>query len=335
MPDRRRPDLAEILSARRFWADERPLTPRPIYTLAGQVIGTPGNLATITAASKAGKSAVIAAMLAAGMGKPGRDYLGFESANPDKLAQLHFDSEQSPSDHWQLVDTALERAGLQEQPPWLYSYCLTGLDYATAWECVRLGVSRAAGERAGVHSVLLDGAADLVCNVNDPAEANGFVAELHAMAIRRECNIVSVIHFNPGTEKTRGHLGSQLERKAETNLRLDKDGDGVTVIWSDKQRRAPILKRKGPRFEWSDERGMHVSTRSLTEYRAAVERETLAEVLQGHFKNGNAHYAELIETLTKATKVKKRQSERKIERAVTLGLLVQTAPGLYKIRVKP
>jgi hypothetical protein len=34
--------------------------------------------------------------------------------------------------------------------------------------------------------------------------------------------IVGVIHFNPGGEKTRGHLGSQLERKAETNLRLDK-----------------------------------------------------------------------------------------------------------------
>src|SRR5262249_9188485 len=110
------------------------------------------------------------------------------------------------------------------------------------------------------HSIVIDGVADLVADVNDAVECNAFVAELHALAIRFDCPITVVIHINPGSEtgKTRGHLGSQLERKAETNLRLDKDGE-VTSVWSEKQRRAPILKGKGPRFQWGSEAGMHVS----------------------------------------------------------------------------
>ena len=68
--------------------------------------------------------------------------------------------------------------------------------------------------------------------------------------------------MNPNGEKTRGHLGSQLERKAETNLRLEKS-DGVTVVWSDRNRRAPIPKDKGPRFAWSDEHGMHMTSEAI------------------------------------------------------------------------
>jgi CRISPR/Cas system-associated endonuclease/helicase Cas3 len=71
-----------------------------------------------------------------------------------------------------------------------------------------------------------------------------------------------IIHYNPGSEKTRGHLGSHLERKSETNLRLEKDKTGVTKLWADKNRRAPISKETGPRFAWSDEAEMHVSVPS-------------------------------------------------------------------------
>jgi hypothetical protein len=107
--------------------------------------------------------------------------------------------------------------------------------------------------------VLVDGVADLVVDVNDAGESNTYTAHLHQTAIEHDCAVVCVIHTNPSSEKTRGHLGSQLERKSETNLRLEKSGE-ITVVFSDKNRRAPIQKENGPRFVWSDEAGMHVST---------------------------------------------------------------------------
>ena len=318
------PSVIKLLAQRRFNGDDEPPPLRPIYKLAGQVVATPGNLATITAAVKTGKSAVVSAMLAAVMGSPGKDYLGFESENKQGCALLHFDTEQSPDDHWRLVKRAMKRAGLEKQPPWLYSYSLAGFDYKTAWECVWTAAHIAARECGGVHSILIDGVADLVANVNDPEESNWFVSRLHDIAIEQNCSVVVVIHFNPRSDKTRGHLGSQLERKAETNLRLDKDDNGVTVIWSDKQRRAPIPKTQGPRFEWSDEQGMHISTTTLQRLKEQHEREELEELAADIMAGGKLrNRADLEAAVMARLTVSEKTAERRVKRMVTLGIVVK------------
>ena len=47
-------------------------------------------------------------------------------------------------------------------------------------------------------------------------------------SVRNSPPVFCVLHENPGTEqaKTRGHLGSDLNRKAFANLRIDKDASG-------------------------------------------------------------------------------------------------------------
>lgn len=298
-----RADITALLRLRRFNHEITPPPLRPIYSLAGHVIATPGNLLTITSAIKTGKSAVIGAMTASVMANDkDADLLGFRSANPNSLALLHFDSEQSPDDHWHQVARALRRAGLGEPPPWFHSYRLTGLDSKRAWECVREATRLAAKEHGGIHSSLIDGVADLVPDVNDSAECNAFVATLHDMAIQHDCPIVGVIHFNPGSDKVRGHLGSQLERKAETNLRLDKS-DEVTTIWSEKQRRAPIPKDSGPCFQWSDEAGMHMTIQNRQASKLEIERESLTALAEDLFSDRpSMRYTDLISTVkTKLT----------------------------------
>lgn len=75
----------------------------------------------------------------------------------------------------------------------------------------------------GVHSVWLDGVADAVKSPNDEQEAIPLVRRLHGLAIKHRCTIVCILHLNPGSDfKSRGHLGSQLEQKAETVLQLKK-----------------------------------------------------------------------------------------------------------------
>lgn len=322
----------ELLIARIFKPDIQPPPLRPIYSLAGHPISTPGNLTSITSAIKTGKSAVIGAMAAAAMhGAHAADLLGFNSSNPRDLALLHFDSEQSPDDHWHQVSRALKRAGLTTPPPWFYSYCLTGLGHKRAWDCVKAATKAAADKHGGVHSVLIDGVADLVGDVNDPAESNDFVAELHDKAIGYDCTIAGVIHFNPGGEKTRGHLGSQLERKAETNLRLDKQ-DEVTTIWSDKQRRAPIPKGTGPCFRWDDAAGMHVSIESKATTKDAAERHTLADLAESIFGDHPAmKRSDLEMTVQNRLKVEESTAYRRVKRMIDLTVIKKSVLGFYEI----
>lgn len=323
-----------ILRSRRFDHACPPAPLRPVYTLAGKVIGTPGNLVAIASAVKTGKSAVVAAMLAATMGTDGQsDLLGFASENPKGLAVVHIDSEQSPFDHWHCVDRAVKRAGLRQAPPWLYSFCFSGLSSEKAMMCLREVVNKC----GGIHSVLLDGIADLVKDPNDAAECNDFIAELFQMAIDHECPLVGVIHFNPGSDKTRGHLGSQFERKAETNLRLDKDADGVTEIWSEKQRRAPIPKGTGPCFQWSDEAGMHVTVENPAEAKAearadaklGAEREA-ARVIFAQGENSLSH-SRFVELLHDCEQLTASGAKRRIQNWFKRQVVRKNEAGLYEL----
>lgn len=253
--------LDALLSARAFSPANRPPDPAPRFFIGRTPVCTPGNLTALSAAVKSGKSSFVGAMLAAVVTNDpdGVDTFSIRARNPDGLALLHFDTEQSRFDHWQLISRALQRARVQTPPAWFSSYTLAGLSVPESRQAINTAIDRGHRECGGVFAVLVDGVADLVVDVNDAGESNTYTASLHQQAIEHDCAIVCVIHCNPSSDKTRGHLGSQLERKSETNLRLEKSGE-ITVVFSDKNRRAPILRDNGPRFVWSDEAGMHVST---------------------------------------------------------------------------
>jgi hypothetical protein len=323
-----------ILKERRFDPAIEPPAERAIFTLNDIAIATPGNLLSINALVKAGKSAVIEAMQACVMASNSdADCFGFKSSNPDGLALLSFDTEQSRADHWRHVQRTLKRAGLDAPPPWFYSFYFAGLDLRQLWECTQEAIGQARKIHGGIHSIFLDGVGDYVPDVNDPTESNALVSKLHGMAIEHDCVTPCAIHFNPGSDgKARGHLGSQLERKAETNLRLDKDAAGITEIWSDKNRKAPIPKGKGPCFQWSDEAGMHVSVESKGLRVDKEKSETLAMLADDIFRKRPAmNYSDIVAYLTakKGLKLSERTAARRIAELSRLGLIEKSAVGLW------
>lgn len=339
-PPEAEPSLADRLAARLFNQDRPPPTPEPRFTIDGVGICTAGNLTTISAMVKTGKSSFIGAMIAAAITEqPGAvDCLGVQSRNPQGKALLHIDTEQSPYDHHDLVQRTLRRARLDRLPPWLRSYCLTGF---SAIECRRglsLALEAAAEQFGGIHAVIIDGIADLVINVNDPEETNAFVAELHGLAIRYECPALNVIHINPGTEKTRGHLGSQLERKSETNLRLDKEEE-TSVVWSDKNRRAPIPRDRGPCFQWSTALGMHVRIASVADAQAEVRRQELWVVAEAVLKEAGKPcltWKEWIEALMKTAMIQSpRTAEKRFNAMRFLNVLEKNHFGQWKLHEHP
>jgi hypothetical protein len=326
-----------LLEAREFNELSEPPPIVPVYTLGKVDICTEGNLSTITSAIKTGKSGTVHAMLASVIGTEGRDYLGFGSSNGKGHALLHFDTEQPHADHWHSIGRVLQRAGISEKPNWFHSYWLTGLAPGQVLQCIQDAVRLSAKEHGGLHSILVDGVADLVGDVNDAAECNGLVAQLHDLAIKFLCSVVLVIHFNPGGDKTRGHLGSQLERKAETNLRLDKDDNGVTTIWSAKQRRAPILRGTGPRFCWSVGAGMHMSIESAAvtkkQAKEKATRESLTRVMEDVFLgHASMRWTDMQLTLKNSLGVSENTAERRINEALALGVIKKAVAGLYVLR---
>lgn len=325
--------IVELLKQREFNPANRLPEPPVIYGLARTPVSTPENLMSLYAQIKSGKSSAFGAIAASTMRESEEaDCLGFESSNPEKKILVHVDTEQCPYDHQVWNETVRRRARIAERPAWFRSWCLTGLGYKKTWECLVEAV-RASYELSGLHSILIDGVGDLVASVNDEIECNDRIAQLMDMAIRYHCPIITSIHQNPGadkTGKTRGHLGSQLERKVETNLRLEKAAAGAIVMWSDKQRRAPILKSTGPCFAWSNEAGMHVSVATRQSAKDAEKRDKLRAVFEDVF-NGrpSMRYSDLVTTLTERLRVDPSNAERKVAQAVALTAINKAAVGLY------
>ncbi|HET7623969.1 MAG TPA: hypothetical protein VFM25_01800, partial [Verrucomicrobiae bacterium] len=137
------------------------------------------------------------------------------------------------------------------------------------------------------------------------------------------------LHFNPDSAKARGHLGSQLERKSESNLRLDKDDD-CTVLWSNKQRRASIPKDFGPRFKWNNQAGMHITIESRSEARRDAKANALIPVRDDvFFGRQGMRWNEMISAIETTDKCSRRTAERRIAEWKKFGLIEQSVAGLW------
>jgi hypothetical protein len=306
----------------------KPKPAEPRYYVKEIPICTPGNLVTVAAAEKAGKTAWIGAMMAATMSATG-DFLGVTSSNPNGLALLHLDTEQSEHDHYVCGERVARRAGLSETPPWFYSYYVADVRHQVR-EALPQIMAELAKEHGGIHSVFVDGAADVIDDVNDAKQANPLVCELHKLAMENHCPIIGAIHFNPKSKtKTRGHLGSQLERKAESNLYLKRDGD-VTTVWADKNRHAPIPKDIGPRFVFSPELQLHVSVECAGAAKQEAERKELTKLAEGIFAECPVmRRKELEATVKTKLKVSESSAYRKVDRMIELTVIKKTEDGLY------
>lgn len=156
----------QMLSARRYDHENQPLKPEPHLTLEGNTLATRGNIINIQAPAKAGKSAVVGAILATMM-KPEfaesePDCFGFESKNFEGKAVLHFDTEQSRYDAHCLISRSIERANLASPPSWIYSYSMADLDIPERRKAIDIAISEASEACGGIFAIFIDGVADLV-----------------------------------------------------------------------------------------------------------------------------------------------------------------------------
>ena len=323
-------NIAARLALVRFNIHIPPPLETAVFKLStGATTHTRGNISAITAQAKAGKTAFNAALIATGItDRPDDcDGLGFRAVNPDGLPILLFDTEHSPEHHWKLCDRIFRRAMLAESDR-LHAYRLAVF---TVKE-LNAALAYLLTERKW-HSVFLDGTGDFVSDVNDPDECNAFVARLNSLAIEHDTHIFNVLHLNPSSEtKSRGHLGSQLERKSETNLRIEKK-DGVSIVYSDRNRGADIPKDTAPRFIWSVEHQMHISADSIGSVKLSANLELLCKQRDEAFRvsgRTTLSWGEITDALKKVPGINSdSKAARTLRELKSGGLVVQNLQKQY------
>ncbi len=283
---------------------------------AGDVpLGTQGNLFGITGGEGTGKSNYVAAIVAGCICPAGAevDTLGVQiTANGRHKAVLLYDTEQSEVQLFKNVSNLLIRAKQPDKPDELKAFCLTGMSRKERLNAIVQSMDKFYYQYGGIQLVVIDGIADLVKSANDEAESVAVIDELYRLAGIYNTCILCVLHFVPNGLKLRGHLGSELQRKAATILSIEKDEEPAqSVVKALKVRDGSPLDVPLMLFAWDKEAGMHVykGEKPREEKEKRKERE-LVNVARDIFgRQTRITYIDLCEQLQQVLDIKERTAK--------------------------
>lgn len=288
---------------------------------AGEVpLGTQGNLLCITGGEGCGKSNYIAAMIAGAIRPHGQDIdtLGITvHENQSSMAVLYYDTEQSLEQLYKNMNNLLRRSGRKELPEYLHAYCLTGMSRKERLVSIIQSIDKFHYQYNGIYMIVIDGIADLIRGANDETESIAIVEELYRLAgIYKTC-IITVLHFIPNGLKLRGHLGSELQRKAAAILSIEKDSSdmGISVVKALKVRDGSPLDVPLMQFAWDKDLGMHAycGEKPREEKEKRKEMELLKVTREIFGQQPYITYIDLCEQLQSVMDVKERTAKSYIK----------------------
>lgn len=328
----------------RFSFKETIEKPPAIISFEGNTIATPGNIVVISGGSKSGKSYVAGAIIAGSLVEDSGqvETLGLSIlSNKEKRGVIYINTELSRYDFQRYCKKIHERAAQTKELDFFWAMDFCGQSPEELLRRTIILIDFVAHQHGGVRLIVIDGIADFVSSVNSEEECNAIIMTMHSLARKLDAVILLIIHTNPIQKnyepKTRGHLGSQIERKCESLLEIHKSKGGDHSSLSGKLLRnsggfSPLL------FAFDTSKGYPVAIGTKSERDQIKKASELLKVDQKLIlvlkeKAGTSlrlKTAFIIECLVQETKLSSKWCEDTLKRWVAEGKIVRINRGWYK-----
>ena len=189
-------------------------------------IGTLGNFSASIGKAKSKKTFNVSAIVASAL--TNSTILHYRSIFPeDKRKVLYVDTEQGRYHCQTVLKRILRLADLPEdkEPDNLVMLALR--KYSPK---MRLAiVEHAIGTIPDLGLVVIDGIRDFLYDINSPSESTDIISKLMQWTDDRQIHIHTILHQNKNDENARGHIGTELNNKAETIMQVEADKEDKTV----------------------------------------------------------------------------------------------------------
>jgi hypothetical protein len=206
-------------------ASEEIARPPACFHLKDTVVGTLGNFSMFIGKAKQGKTfAVTMAVAAAEENVSYRNVINM-CPPPDKGKVLLFDTEQSRYYLQKVVKRVARLANIAE-PRNLTTYGLRSHPPAERLEMIEYQIYNT----PNLGLVVIDGIRDLISSINDEEQATMISSKLLKWSQELEIHIIVVLHMNKGDNNARGHLGTELQNKAESIFTVAKSEHDKSII---------------------------------------------------------------------------------------------------------
>jgi len=257
--------------------------------------------------------------------------------NEDNRAILLYDTEQSEYQLYKNLSYILKRSTREFPPPWFKAYCLVGISRAERMKLILESMDKFFYEFGGIHMVIIDGIADLLSGVNDEESSVALIEELFRLSAIYNTVIISILHLSPSGMKLRGHLGSEVQRKAAGILLIEKDENRhISTVKALKVRDGSPFDVPIIEFGWSKEEGRHVYLGEKTKEDSNTRKyNELSEVAYEIFeKNPILTNADLVKALMDSLDIKERMARNYVKFMKDSAILEKSSqfPGSFRLR---
>lgn len=218
--------LSKILDDALIKATDTYKVPPQIIWIDNSTIATLGNFSASTGKAKSKKtfniSAIVAAALANGK------VLNYHAQLPEgKRRVLYVDTEQSRFHCHNVLERILKLAGL---PTTMDNENLDFIGLREYSPKIRQQVvDYALRKNNGYGLVIIDGIRDMMLDINNASESVCLINTLMKWSSVYDIHIHCVLHLNKGDDNVRGHIGTELNNKAETVLVISKDNKDANI----------------------------------------------------------------------------------------------------------
>lgn len=219
-------ELESYLNQGEIKASEKPDVPPQILWVDECTIATFGNFSASTGKAKSKKTFNLTAIAAAAVNNS--TVLNYRASLPEgKRMILYFDTEQSRYHCHTVIERIYKLAGLSLKKE-DKRIRLFGLREFTPALRIAL-IDYALRKYEGIGLVIIDGLRDLMYDINNAKESTDIMTMLMAWTSKYNLHIHCVLHLNKNDNNTRGHIGTELENKAETVLIISKDKQNANM----------------------------------------------------------------------------------------------------------
>ena len=197
-----------------------------VLKIGGVPIGTLGNFSASIGKAKSKKTFNVSAMVAAALS--GKEVLNYTTDFPEgKNRILYIDTEQSQNHCMIVMHRIMKLAELPANEDCDRFYFLA-LRKFNPKERLAI-IDDAISQIEGLGFVVIDGIRDLVYDINSPSEATCVISKLMQWTDEYQIHLHTILHQNKSDENASGHIGTEINNKAETIIQIDKDKDDSNI----------------------------------------------------------------------------------------------------------
>ena len=205
-------------------ATDKYTMPPEVIRVNNSTVSTLGDFSASTGKGKSKKTFNVCAIVASAL--TGKKVLNYEAHFPEgKNKVLYFDTEQSSYHCHKVLERINRLAGYPAEMD------LSLIEFVMLREYNPIDrrqiIELALAERPEVGLVIIDGLRDLLFDINSSTEAAEVIGLLMRWTSQHNLHIHTVLHLNKADDNVRGHIGTELNHKAETILQISRnENDG-------------------------------------------------------------------------------------------------------------